>query len=274
MPYPIRLMLFALLLALFIPASLRAAPNDRPSRDLCPTRPGLGTAPCIVDPGYFFVELGLVDWSLVDTSQDRTDTILTGDVLVRYGLTDASELQFGWESFGHVRRRDRSSSTVERSSGIGDATVGFKYGLRNPDGRGMSVAIQAFATLPIGGQAIGSGDWAAGVLLPTSWDLTDNLQLQITPELDANVDEDRNGRHLTLGAVAGLGIKVSDAMSLTIEGSLFRDRDPSGHITEALAALSLAWQSGEDTQFDIGTNVGLNGDSPDLQLYLGVSRRF
>ena len=37
---------------------------------------------------------------------------------------------------------------------------------------------------------------------------------------------------------------------------------------------SLAWQEGADTQFDFGVVAGLDRDSPDATVYLGIARRF
>jgi hypothetical protein len=131
-----------------------------------------------------------------------------------------------------------------------------------------------YATLPTGGAAIGAGDWAAGLLIPVSYDLGKGLALQLAPEIDAAADEDGNGRHLAWGSVVGLGIDLSDTLNAALEASLMRDRDPSGHSTQALAGLSLGWQPSEDLQLDIGVNLGLNAHSPDGEAYVGVTRRF
>jgi len=88
------------------------------------------------------------------------------------------------------------------------------------------------------------------------------------------VDEDGDGRHLAYGSVIGLSADLSDAVSASIELSAMRDLDPGAHATETLAGLSLGWQPREDLQFDIGTNVGLNRDSADVEVYAGLSRRF
>lgn len=134
--------------------------------------------------------------------------------------------------------------------------------------------MQPFATLPLGGDAIGAGDWGAGLLVPVSAALGGGVQFELTPRIDAAVDEDRSGRHLAFGSVVGVEVEMTDTVSATIEGSALRDDDPAGRRTETLAAAALAWQPGEDVQFDAGGAVGLNPDSPDFQLYLGVSRRF
>jgi hypothetical protein len=59
-----------------------------------------------------------------------------------------------------------------------------------------------------------------------------------------------------------------------IDLSLARDEDPSGHTTEALAALALAYLINNNLQIDAGAVIGLNDDSADLQLYVGAAQRF
>ncbi|WP_390902424.1 transporter [Sphingomonas bisphenolicum] len=244
------------------------------ARDLCADRPGLGTPACTVDTGRVVVELGLGDWTREKDASSRTDTIQAGDALVRLGLGDHLEAQIGWTAYGHVRTRDRPSGAVEKDSGVGDVQVALRRNLSNPDGSGFSIAIMPYVSLPAGGSAIGDGDWGAGLIVPVSFDLGGGFSLGLTPEIDAAVDEDRSGRHFAYGSVAGLGFSLSDSVSGAIEAQVTRDDDPAGHATEALGGLSFAWQPSDDMQFDIGANIGLNADSPDSEVYLGVVRRF
>lgn len=243
-------------------------------RDLCADRPGLGTPACTVDKGRVVVELGLGDWTREQDTASRTDMIQTGDMLVRLGLAEHLEVQVGWTAYGHVRTRDRLSGAIEKEDGVGDVRVALRRNLSNPDGAGFSVALMPYASVPTGGSAIGDGDWGAGLLLPVSFDIGHGLSLEWVPEIDAAVDEDRSGRHVAYGSVAGLGFDLSDSLSGTVEASLIRDDDPSGHVTEALAGLSFGWQPSADMQFDIGVNAGLNADSPDGEVYFGLVRRF
>ena len=243
-------------------------------RDLCPTRPGLGTAPCIVDDGHLLVEVGLVDWTVTSDPQARTDTLLIGNLLVRYGVSNVDELQLGWTPFGRVRQRDKATGSIANTEGVGDISLAFKHSLRNPDGHGWSVAIQPFVTLPVGGSAIGNHDWSTGLLIPTSLDLTDHLQLQATPEISASVDGDGHGRHATFGGVAGVGYAVSKTMGVTVELSAFEDQDPAGHTTKLLSGVSATFQPKDNLQLDVGAAFGLNRDSPDAELSAGVSARF
>jgi hypothetical protein len=243
-------------------------------RDFCPDRPGLGTPPCTLDSGHVAVELGLADWTLERTPDSRTDTLQTGQLLLRIGLTNSLEAQIGWTAFGHVRERDRATGALARGSGVGDLSVALRQNLANPDGSGFSAAVMPFATLPVGGTALGAGEWSAGVLLPVSYDLGHGIQVGVTGQMEAAADSDRDGRHLAYGGVAGLSLPLSDSLGGTVEIAATRDRDPSGHATEWLAGLSAGWMAKDGLQLDAGINIGLSTAAPDLQLYLGVARRF
>jgi hypothetical protein len=227
-----------LLAALAIGSGARA----QEEREFCADRPGIGTPACTMAPGRVQVELGLGDWTREKDAEARTDSVELGEALVRVGVTGSMEAQIGWTAFGHVREKDRITGAVTKDSGVGDVTLAIRQNLRNPDGSGFSVAVMPYVTLPGGGTAIGAGDWGAGLLLPMSFDLGSGLSLEVMGEM--------------------------------VEASVLRDEDPAGHATEALAGLSLTWQPSEAVQIDIGLNAGLNRDSPDSEVYLGISRRF
>jgi hypothetical protein len=258
---------FALLM--LIPAAAQAE-----DRAYCPTRPGLGTTPCTIAPGHVSVETALTDWTLSQDSTQRSDTVLIGDSFVRVGLTDAIEAQVGWTPYGHVRARDKLAGTVDSSSGVGDVTLGFKANLRHPDGSGVSIAVQPFVTLPVGGATLGAGDWGAGVVVPVTFDLSDTVNFATTTELDAAVDSDGHGRHFAASETFGLGFKLSKALTASVEGQVLRDEDSAGKTTQDLASLSLAWAAKDNLQFDVGGVAGLNRNAPDVELYMGISRRF
>lgn len=243
-------------------------------RPFCADRPGLGTPACTIDPGRVVAELGLLDWSREEDPATRTETLIAGDALIRVGLTPSLEAQIGWTAFGDVRTRDRLSGATARQSGVGDVTLALRQNFSHPDGSGFSAAAMPFVTLPSGGGAIGAGDWGAGLVLPLSYSLSDTISIALTPEVDAAVDADGHGRHLAYGSVIGLSVVLTSHLSTAIELQESRDYDPAGHSTQALAGLSFAWQPRDDLQFDLGGVAGLNAASPDVELYIGVARRF
>ena len=165
-------------------------------------------------------------------------------------------------------------AAVARAGRAGDVTLGLKQNLVQPDGSGFSVALLPYGTIPVGREPVGAGDWGAGLLVPVSYEVSKGVKLALTPEIDAAVDEDGNGRHLAYGTAAGVSDELSKRISVTAELEALRDRDPSGHQTQELAGLSLAWQPQDTTQLDIGSNIGLNHAAPGVELYVGVSRKF
>jgi hypothetical protein len=262
----------SLTVALCLAAWAAPARSQAPDRAYCPARPGLGTPACTIAPGRVSVEIGIATWERDDAARARTDAIVAGDTLLRVGLTDSVEALIGWTPFGRVRFRD-AAGAVETADRVGDVLIGAKANLRNPDGGGFSIAVQPFATLPVGRAPVGAGDWSAGVVAPMSYDLDSRLNLQFSPEVDAAADGDGRGRHLAYGGTLGLGVLVAEGVGVTFEVQAARDRDPDGASAPLLGAVSAGWAPAADRQIDVGATLGLNRDAPDLQLYFGFSQR-
>lgn len=246
-----------------------AVPAHADLRDFCASRPGLGTPACTIDPGHVQVEVGVADWRVVRAGTTRTDTLAAGEVTAHIGLDATTEAQIGWTAYGHVRSIDRESDQTDRSASTGDVVLGLRRSVSGPNG---PIAVQPFVTLPTGGAAAGAGDWGAGVVVPIGFDLGHGIGLALTPQAAAAVNQSRSGRHFAFGSVVGLSVPLAKTIGGTVEFAATRDLDPSVHSTAAVASTSLAWQAGKNTQFDVGTVVGLNANS--AQLYLGISRRF
>ena len=262
----------AFAVALMSIAALYATGASAQEREYCPERPGIDTPACTMAPGKISVETAIADWTRDDQPGSREDNILFGDTLVRVGVSDTIEARVGWTPFGHDRMRDDTG--VDTVNGIGDVSLGLKANLHDPDGSGFSVAVLPFVTLPVGRSSIGAGDWGAGFLVPVTYELSDTLSLDLTPEIDAAVDQDGNGRHLAYSAAAGLAYKLNKGFTLTGEMQALRDDDPEEHATQTVAALSLAWAASDDLQFDVLGAAGPNNHTPDARVYAGISRRF
>lgn len=243
-------------------------------RDYCPDRPGLGTPACTMLPGALSLEAGLLDWTADANAEQRQDTFVTGDMLVRYGIARHAEVQLGWTGLGLSRERDRSTGGVDHRSGGGDLRLALRRNLAHPDGMGVSAAMMPFVTLPTGRTPFGDGSWSAGLLVPVSYTLSPVWILATTSEIDAAVDEDGDGRHFALTEVVGASAKLSSDITASIEYEITVDRESHHHHVEHVSGLSLEWQPSDDLQWDLGANLGLNHQADDAEIYLGVARRF
>ena len=251
-----------LFLAAALPSMLVAEP-----RELCPTRPGLNTPPCVVDSGRLLAEVGIADWTRDDSDGVRSDSIDLGQTLVRFALAPTTEMQIGWTAYSSRRMRDATG--VTRMTGVGDVTLAVKQALGGGNG---PVAIQFAVTAPTGGD-VGKGDWEGKVLLPLQFDLAKGVALAATPEIDWRANGSGNGHHYAYGSAAGLNLNLAKTITLSLEASAMRDNDPDDAKTEVLSSASLAWQPNDDTQVDVGVVKGVRA-APDIELYVGISRRF
>lgn len=262
--------LAALALLIAAPAFAQADEDVR----FCPNRPDLGASGCVTKPGEVLVEYSAVDWERSDSADAREDSIVAGDLAVRIGVGPRTELQLGWVAWGEVRTRDRATGAVERMRGTGDMRLGVRQNVTGPDGKGLSFAIEPSVTLPVGDDGVGDGDWSAAVILPVTYDLSEDWNLALTPEIAAAVDADGSGRHARYGAAIGLGRALGETLTLVGEFAWTRDEDPVEPSREALAALSLAWQPRPRVQFDVLAVAGLSRDAPDVRLVTGGALLF
>lgn len=129
-------------------------------------------------------------------------------------------------------------------------------------------------TLPSGRKDIGAGDWGAGAIIPASYKLNDHFSLEMTPEIDAAVDESGSGRHLAYGSAFGVQAHVTKTIILTPEVQFVRDRDPSQRATMSRASLSFDYQPQKWTILDFEAIAGLNQHTPDIELSWGVTHKF
>lgn len=237
-------------------------PSVAAARDYCPTRPSLGQSACTIESGRYAIETALSDW---ERSRD-SDTVLFGDTLFRLGLTDRTEVQVEWTPIGIARDRPAGRNVAR----VGDLQLGTRIALRNPDGKGLSYGLQPSVVVPVGRTPIGGGGWGAGLVAPVSYDLSDRLNLQFSPEVAWLPREDRGGNMVVTTATLGLGVVLSDACQFTSEVQV----EHSDHVTEHRLALAVAWQVSDDVFIDTGGAAGLDDRTPELRVYSGISRRF
>jgi hypothetical protein len=74
--------------------------------------------------------------------------------------------------------------------------------------------------------------------------------------------------------VVSLGLAATSKLNLSAELWRQWDWDPSGTIRQASADGAVAYLVSSEVQVDAGANLGLNRDTPDVELYAGVSKRF
>jgi len=253
-------------------AALSGAACAADEAPICAARPGKSTPACTVPAGRFQVEAGLADWSLEDSRGERDTSLVVGETTFKYGLTDRSDIEVDvtpWQ-----RLTSRADGVRGRASGFGDVTVAYKQQLTSNEAA-IQVALEPVVKIPTATRSLGNGKWEAGLLIPVGYVIASTpLSLGATPELDWVADGDGHGHHAAMAQVIGLGWAASDKVGLSAELWGQWDWDPAGTMRQYSADASLAFLPSNDVQLDAGANVGLNRQTPDLELYAGVSKRF
>lgn len=255
--------------ALWLCASTAAMADDD---SICADRPSKATSACTVPDGHFQLETGLADWSLTNNGGERDTNLILGETTFKYGLTDRSDIELDVSPF--VRVSSRSGGTHQGASGFGDILAMFKQQLTGKDAA-VQVSALPFVKIPTASHRIGNGKWEAGFVLPVNYDIPKTkLGLNLSPELDWAADQDGSGHHLQMAQVASLGWQATDKLNLTAELWGQWDWDPAGSTRQYSADAAVAYTPRKDLQLDAGANLGLNRETPDVELYAGISKRF
>lgn len=238
---------------------------------LCTDRPTKATSACTVPQGMFQLETDLANWTRTEVGGTRTDTILYSNPLLKYGLTDSTDIEAGITPYETIRTRDVTGSNTIH--GIGDLTLRVKQRLTPSDAKAL-FAIEPFVKIPAAKSGIGNRKVEGGLIATGVFSLPAGFSLTITPEIDGLENANLDGHHAQLVGAFNVGKTLSAKLTAYAELWTAENYDPGGHVRQYSADFALAYLTGPTLQFDVGTNLGLNQATPDVQAYVGVSTRF
>jgi hypothetical protein len=254
--------------AMLLGMSSAAAAEEPP---ICADRPGKANPTCTVPAGMVQIETGLADWVHDRSDGMTTDSLAIAATAFKYGLTDRWNLELDVAPYNWQRVRGEGLS--QSDSGFGDIFIRSKY--RFTSGNGVQVAMNPAIKIPTASHNIGNGKWEAGIAFPIDYSIPQTpIAVTLGPEIDWVADADEHGHHAAMAQVIGIGWQASEKLNLSAELWGQWDWDPAGTTRQATADVAAAYLVNKDVQLDAGANFGLNKQTPDLELYSGVSVRF
>jgi hypothetical protein len=260
----------ALVGALLLAASAPALAAEPPP--ICADRPGKATGTCLVAAGHWQLETGVADWSVQKDGGARDTSLSIGETTIKYGLTESSNIEVDvvpWES-----AHSRGPGSHEGASGFGDVNLLLKQRLTSADAP-VQVDLLPLVKVPVAKHSLGNGKWEGALLMPVGFAIPGTpLSIGLTPEADWIADGDGHGHHAGMAQVASLGWQATDKLNLSAEIWGGWDWDPDGTTRQASADAAAAYLLSNDVQLDAGANFGLNRNTPDVEIYGGVSVRF
>lgn len=238
---------------------------------ICTDRPTKSNAACTVPEGMLQIETDLFSWTRIASGPARTDVLVYTNPVVKYGIGPNSDIQLGIAPLVEVRTR--AGGQTASQSGVGDLTLRFKQRLSGPDDK-VQVALLPFVKAPIAERGIGNGEWEGGLIVPVQMPVG-GATLTLAPQLNllagAIAPEDR---HLEFQGVVNLAVPINARTTLAGELWTSQNWDPSGTVRQYSVDAAVSHLLNDELQIDIGGNFGLNRDTPDVQMYVGVSARF
>jgi Putative MetA-pathway of phenol degradation len=217
------------------------------------------------------IETGLVDWAHDEADGVSADGLVLGATALKYGLTDRWHVELDVTPYAGVRVR--GAGVRESDSSFGDLIVRSKYRLTGGDG--VQVALLPFVKIPTASRAIGNRKVEAGLAVPIDYAIPNSpFSIALGPEVDWLADNDGGGHHAAMVQVAGVGMQVAPRLTLGADLWGQWNWDPAGTNKQATADGSVAYLVSNSVQIDGGGNFGLNRETPDVELYAGVSTRF
>lgn len=244
-----------------------ALAEDAP-KPICADRPNKAAATCTVDAGRWQVEVDVADWTHARSDGTTTDLALFGATNFKYGVNSRLDLELNLVPYETMR-----VGGSPQSGGFGDVTARAKLNLIPGDN---GVSLLPFLKIPTASKALGNGAVEGGLVVPVGFTLPAGAALTINPEIDAFHDASASGTH----AAYALSAAVSHALGPQFTGAVelwgARNDDPAGRLNQASFDLGLAWipLKDQNLQLDAGANLGLTHDTPGVNFYVGVSRRF
>jgi len=253
---------------------MAAAPavGEETGGEFCADRPGKGSPTCTLEAGGFQLEGGFA-YARHDEHGVREEEFDYGALTFRWGVTDAMEAQILWSPYVVVR--EKVGGVTFEESGSGDVAFSVRHRLADGHGEGPSAAVQVVVSAPTGSHGIGSDEWQGSIMLPVAFEVSEDTEILLMPQLDIVEDAAGGDHHAAIAGVIGIEHGMGD---VTFGAELWarRDDDPLGETTEASVGFQLMWMpaGADEVQLDIGVDIGLNEETPDLEFGMGVARRF
>lgn len=247
---------------------------DSALRTFSPDRPTRSNGPLTVDAGRFQYETDVVSYTHSNVGGVSTRTFVALDPTLKVGLTSQVDLELQFNGYTSTRVLDPSTgSTLAQADGAGDLVIRTKVNLFGNDSGAVALALIPFVKLPTAAPTLGNNEVEGGVIAPLSIKLPAGFVLTLVTEVDVLRNANDNGKHTNFVGVLDLGYAITDHLTVFAEvyGAAGTDAyTPPAYTADAAVAYLLT----EMIQLDAGINVGLNRDTPNLQLYSGISQRF
>ena len=155
---------------------------------------------------------------------------------------------------------------------MADTALGMKWRLREGKEGVPALGLLVDAVLPSGARRLSSGGVQPSLRGVAEWDLPDDFSLGVMPGLSSQRND--TGQRFTSGIfAASLGKEINPRVHAFVElaaPQIARARDGGSQLSFDFGA---AYLVNKDVQIDAALFRGLNRNTPDLSISVGISFR-
>jgi hypothetical protein len=253
---------------------------DSALRDFAADRPAKSYGPITIDAGRVQLETELYNYAHAKVDGIRTQTHVGPNPTARIGLTKDLEFQVNYTPFVRQRVTDTTvtPNDVTSASGGSDTFLRLKYNLiGNDDGSKVQVGLLPYVKFGTAPESLGGNKATeGGLIVAYAFSLPNDWSLTLNTEWDSLKNSTNGTFHSQLQQTIGLSKLVAKDLTMTVELFGLANYDPTlvKSVRQYSFDTALAWAVRKDLQLDVGANFGLNSQTPALQVYTGITRRF
>ena len=249
-------------------------------RDLSTDRPDQTESPYTVDAGHLQVEMDMSFFSRDEHNPEledmREDTLLIAATNFRIGLLSNFELNFIFEPYVNVDSENRSGGVNDERKGFGDVTVRAKVNFWGNDGGKTAFAVLPSLKIPTNSGKVGNNDIEGGVIFPFALELGERISLGTHFGLDfvRNDPGDADKYSTDFVFSAALGIDLGGGLGCYLETfNAINSAGGSDNWTSSFD-FGFTYLLNPDLQLDAGVNLGVTRIADDINVFVGLSRRW
>lgn len=245
-------------------------PRDQ-MRELSTDRPDQTESPYSVDAGHWQFEFDFANYTYDREAGMRTQTLNLVPVNVKLGLTNATDIQFIFDSY--TRERVRTAGTTTTTRDWGDLTIRVKHNFWGNDGGDTAFAAMPFVKVPLQLGDAGNDLVEGGLILPLAVALPGGWGMGLMTEFDLLADSTGNDRHLEWINTITFNHDITSRLGGYIEFVSVHSYE-QGTDWMAQADVGFTFAINADAQLDAGCNFGVTRSAPDVQPFIGLTLRY
>jgi hypothetical protein len=238
---------------------------------MCTDRPTKSTGTCTVDAGHWQVETDALDMTWLRQNGVIAESWVVASPTIKLGLTERSDIELALTPYEVMRTYGPAAGPAQAVSGFGDLFLHVKYAVVTGN---VAVTLDPFVKAPTARSGLGNGAWEGGLVIPIQANLPKGWQLGVDPELDVLRNAESAGYHYAASTPVTFSHPLSEGLTGSLELWTSTNFDPSRTVRQWSFDLALAQMFGKNLQLDGGVNLGLNRETPQVQAYIGISKRW